>query len=221
MTSTERTASPVNTGRGVKFYGAIAVVLIALAWGVSVRNNLANLRQAVLAQFGQVQNVMERRNAVLINFANSAAAGAANERGALTDITAARNQSASALNLVKGMDLSKLTEDKDLQKQFFEALATQQQALIKLNSVVEAYPEIKATKLFERVQDEISGSENRVSVERMRSQKAILAYNARAVTCPGCVVAMIFGYPEMPYYQASAAAQESPDLSTVFQPKKQ
>lgn len=220
MSSTDRSA-PANAetskkGGNGKFYVIPAVCAVVAFWVIGVRNDVANLRQDVLAQFGQVQNVMQRRNDVLVNVANVAAAAAKNERGALTDIAKARAEATGALNLAKGMDLSKLSQDKDLQEKFFQAMAQQQQAMLKLTSVVEAYPEIKATGLYARLQDEVSGSENRIAVERMRSQQKIRAYNARIVSFPGSAIAGMFGYPEMSYYEAAPAAQQAPDLGTVL-----
>ena len=218
MTSTNSpaaNAAPAKSGI-LRWIVVVALVFIVGIWTMNARNNLANLRQDVLEQFGQVQNVMQRRTDVLINVANVASAAAKNERGALTDIAAARSSAIAMNEFLKKLDPAKLAEDKDLQKQFFDAATAQQQSLVKLNSIVEAYPEIKATGLYTRLQDEVSGSENRVAVERMRSQQKIRDYNAAAVIFPANIIAKVFGYPEMAYYQASETSQQAPDLGAVL-----
>jgi LemA protein len=211
----EQPAAPAARGGWGK-WALIGLAVMGALWLMGVRNNLATSRQDVLAQFGQVQNVMQRRTDVLTNVANAALAGAKNERGALTDIAEARAKATSANNLMQGMDLSKMLQDKDLQEQFFKAMAAQQQAMLKLTSVVEAYPEIKATPLFAQLQYEIAGSENRVSIERMRSQGLIKAYNNKVVVFPGNIAAKIFGYPEMAYFEATPTSQQAPDLSKTL-----
>ena len=79
-------------------------------------------------------------------------------------------------------------------------------------ALVENYPELKADALFENLQIEIEGSENRVSVARKDFIEAVRAYNTKVTRFPGNIFARLMGFEKKEYYKASPDAQESPKV---------
>ncbi len=85
-------------------------------------------------------------------------------------------------------------------------------ALSKLMVVVERYPDLKANTNFLALQDQLEGTENRISVERRRFNEAAKTYNQYIRNFPQNLVAMIFGFDKKPYFEAKAEAQDAPKV---------
>jgi LemA protein len=93
------------------------------------------------------------------------------------------------------------------------AAANQQSsALGRLLAVVENYPNLKANEQFNRLMDELAGSENRLAVARKRYNDALQDYNTSRRKFPGNVTAKVFGFKEYPYFEAPPAAQGVPKV---------
>src|SRR5919199_714574 len=71
-------------------------------------------------------------------------------------------------------------------------------ALGRLLAVVENYPQLKANEQFNRLMDELSGTENRIATERMRYNEAVQAYNTTVRRFPGNLTAKAFGFKQYP-----------------------
>ena len=94
------------------------------------------------------------------------------------------------------------------------AAANQQSsALGRLLAVVENYPQLKSNEQFNRLMDELSGTENRLAVERMRYNEAVQAYNTSRGQFPSNLTAKMFGYKESPFFQAPADAKQVPKVN--------
>ena len=86
-------------------------------------------------------------------------------------------------------------------------------ALSRLLVVAERYPELKSNQNFMSLQDELSGTENRISVERMRYNEAIQSYNLLVQRFPTSLAASLFGFQRKDaYFQPTAAAKEVPKV---------
>jgi LemA protein len=94
------------------------------------------------------------------------------------------------------------------------AAANQQSsALGRLLAVVENYPQLKSNEQFNRLMDELSGTENRLAVERMRYNEAVQAYNTSRGQFPSNLTAKMFGFKEYPFFQAPADAKQVPKVN--------
>ena len=94
------------------------------------------------------------------------------------------------------------------------AAANQQtSALGRLLAVVENYPQLKSNEQFNRLMDELAGTENRIAVERMRYNEAVQAYNTSRGQFPSNLTAKMFGFKEYPFFQAPAEAKVAPKVS--------
>jgi LemA protein len=94
-----------------------------------------------------------------------------------------------------------------------QAANEQSAALARLLVVVENYPQLKSNEQFARLMDELSGTENRLAVERMRYNERVQEYNTTRRRFPSNVTAKMFGFEEYPYFEVPAAAQQVPRVN--------
>jgi LemA protein len=78
--------------------------------------------------------------------------------------------------------------------------------------VVENYPDLKSNQQFNRLMDELSGTENRISVERMRYNESVQAYNTSRRQFPANITAGIFGFKEYKLFEAPPEAKQVPKV---------
>ena len=94
-----------------------------------------------------------------------------------------------------------------------EAANEQTSALSRLLVVVENYPQLKSDANFQRLMDELAGTENRIAVARGRYNERIQEYNTTRRRFPSNVTAKIFGFGEYPYFEAPKDAQQAPKVN--------
>lgn len=186
-------------------YGVVAMVCL---WALASFNGLVGLDQSVQQSYAQVQNVMQRQADLIPNLVETAKGYAGHENKTLIGVTEAR----SKLSAVAKMDPEKLAKDPELQKQLIQAQNEMQKSMVELNSVREAYPQLQANTNFLAVMAELSGSQNRITVERQRNQRSVQEYNRAVLVFPRRVLASIGGYEPRPYFQGSEAAQSVPQV---------
>ncbi|HBG16699.1 MAG TPA: LemA family protein, partial [Firmicutes bacterium] len=92
------------------------------------------------------------------------------------------------------------------------ASAQMESALGRLLMVVEQYPQLKADQRFAELQDELAGTENRLSVSRLRYNETVKTYNARIRRLPGSIIAGIMGLEKREYFQIEEKAGEAPKV---------
>jgi LemA protein len=84
---------------------------------------------------------------------------------------------------------------------------------ISLQRLQEAYPELRTNANFLALQDQLEGTENRITVARRDYNEAVQAYNTEIRTFPGVIGArVIYGSQPMQPYQAEQAAQRAPTV---------
>ena len=89
-------------------------------------------------------------------------------------------------------------------------------ALSGLKVVVENYPELKSNTTYVGLMDELSGSENRISVARKDYNEAVKAYNTRLVKFPGNVFGSMLGFEKPSYFEADDSAADTPDVGDML-----
>jgi LemA protein len=194
--------------------GVVAVVgFFVLVGGLMVAgtyNSLVSLDQKVQAQWGQVENVYQRRLDLVPNLVETVKGAAAFEKDTFTAVAEARSQAGQ----VSGGALKEVTSDPQAFARFQQAQDGLSSALSRLMVVVERYPELKATEAFRDLQAQLEGTENRIAVERMRFNEAAQAFNTRRLSFPTNLVAGFFGgrFNEKPYFKAQAGAEQAPKV---------
>lgn len=173
----------------------VSVLLLVALSGCSY-NKFSTQEEAINAQWAEVQNQLQRRNDLIPNLVNTVKGYAAHESGVFKDIADARSRLLAAK-----------TPEETIQ-----AANQQSSALGRLLAVVENYPQLKADAQFNRLMDELSGTENRLSVARMRYNEAVQAYNTQRRRFPSNVTAKMFGFKEHPYWEVPPEARQAPKV---------
>jgi LemA protein len=175
----------------------VAVVLAATGLSGCSYNRFTGTEEAIKAQWGQVQNQLQRRNDLIPNLVETVKGFAAQEKEIFTSIAASREKMAGART----------------PEETIKAANEQSSALARLLVVVENYPQLKSDANFQRLMDELAGTENRIATERMRYNERVQEYNTLRRRFPSNVTAKVFGFKEYPYFEAPAAAQQLPKVN--------
>ncbi len=182
--------------------GAIAAIVIVLAvvlciGYVSTANRLVALDEATSGAWAQVETVLQRRYDLIPNLVNTVKGYATHEKEILESVTRLRSQWGAA----------KTVEEKAKTAGELEGV------LSRLLVVAENYPQLKADQGFRDLQFELSGTENRISVERQRYNDSIRAYNTAVRQFPGSLVASLKGMQSKDaYFEAKEPAKEAPKV---------
>lgn len=186
----------------------IPVVLGLAYW--ATYNGLVGSDEGVRQSYAQVQNVMQRQADLIPNLVETVKAAAAYEGKTLTAVTEAR----SKLSAVARMDPKDLAANPELQKQLIEAQGAMGSAIGGLQATFtrEAYPQLQANSNFQSLMAELSGSQNRIAVERRKSQQAVQEYNIKTRSAFTGLVAQRHGFEAKPYFEAAATAQSAPQV---------
>lgn len=188
-----------------------AVVLIAIVVGLSVvspYNTLVRLDQAAQAQWGQVENVYQRRADLVPNLVETVRGAANFEKDTLTAVTEAR----AKVGQVTPGAMQNIVNDPAAFQRFQQAQDGLSSALSRLMVVAERYPELKATQNFRDLQVQLEGTENRITVERMRFNETAQAFNTQRESFPTVLIAGFFGQRFQPkaYFKAQTGAEKAP-----------
>ncbi|HUH33181.1 MAG TPA: LemA family protein [Daejeonella sp.] len=168
-------------------------------------NSMVQLDEQVTSQWGQVENVYQRRADLIPNLVNSVKGAAKFEQETLRQVIEARAKATSVQ-----VDPTKLTPEAIQQ---FQASQSQlSSALGRLMVVVEKYPELKANQNFLELQSQLEGTENRISVERMKFNEVTQQYNTKIRSFPNNITAGMFGFEKKGYFQAEAGANKAPKV---------
>jgi LemA protein len=202
-------------GKGAKIGLAVAgaVVLVVIIFGsaiASTYNSLVSLDQGVQSQWAQVENVYQRRADLIPNLVATVKGAANFEQSTLTAVTEAR----SRVGQVTTGAVESIARDPQAFARFQQAQDGLSSALSRLMVVAERYPELKATQNFRDLQSQLEGTENRITVERMRFNEAAQAFNTKRDTFPTVLVAGLFGsrFQEKPYFRAQTGSEKAPEV---------
>lgn len=175
---------------------AAVLVIVAVTLSGCSYNRFTTQEEAIKGAWGEVQNQIQRRNDLIPNLVETVKGYAAHEEGVFKEIADARSKLLAAKTPAETI----------------EAANQQSSALGRLLAVVENYPNLKANEQFNRLMDELAGTENRLSVARMRYNERIQEYNTTRRRFPSNVTAKVFGFKEYPYYEAPASSQAAPKV---------
>jgi LemA protein len=189
----EQTTMRIKTLRVIQ-----TMLVVAMAAGLSgcSYNKFTTQEEAIKAQWAQVQNQLQRRNDLIPNLVETVKGYAQHEEGVYKDIADSRSRLLAAKS----------------PEETIQAANQQSAALGRLLAVVENYPQLRANEQFNKLMDELSGTENRIAVERMRYNERLQEYNTQRRKFPSNVTAKVFGFKEYPYFEAPASAQQPPKV---------
>jgi LemA protein len=189
--------------RKMKF-GLFAVV-VAFLFSSCGYNKMVEMDEQVTSQWAQVENVYQRRADLIPNLVNTVKGYAAHEKETLEGVIEARSKATSV-----NIDPSKLTPESI--QQFNQAQDGLSSALSKLMVVVERYPDLKANQSFLDLQAQLEGTENRITVERMKFNQTTQTYNAYIRKFPQLIYSGWFGFDKKSYFEAQQGAEKAPEV---------
>ncbi len=191
----------------------IAVIIVAVCiFGIfgfykNTYNSLVYLDEEVSSQWAEVQNQYQRRLDLIPNLVSTVKGYAAHESDVFKQVSDARSKAGGQINISDEV----LTDP--------EAFARYQQVQDQLGSslqrllmVTENYPELKADKNFLALQDQLEGTENRITVARKRFNDTAKVYNTKVRSFPTSIVANMGGFEKKTYFAASSEAQSAPKV---------
>jgi LemA protein len=178
---------------------AVLVALALLVGGpmIGARNDLVTQREAINAAFAQVDVVLQRRADLIPNLVETVKGFATQEKDVFTAVANARAALGGARTPAEKI----------------EANAQLDGALSRLLVIAEAYPQLKSDANFMRLQDELSGTENRIAVERRKYNESVQKYNTSIELFPQNIAASIFGFQRNDaYFKTDPASRQAPKV---------
>jgi LemA protein len=178
--------------------GILVVAGLVMAGSLfGTHNQLVQEREAIKGAWSQVDVVLQRRADLIPNLVETVKGYAKHEETAIDSVTSARAALGGA----------------QTPKEKIAANGQLDTALSRLLVVVENYPNLKANENFMRLQDELSGTENRIAVERRKYNETVQKYNTDIELFPNNIAASIWGFKrEDAYFQADAASKQAPKV---------
>jgi len=184
--------------KGLIILGVIVgVVALGAMSVIGSRNGLVAADESISTSWAQVENVMQRRADLIPNLVDTVKGYAKQEKDIFIGVADARAKLAGANTIP-----DKINANRQLDS-----------ALSRLLVIVERYPELKSNQNFQSLQDELAGTENRISVERMRFNETVRDYNLRVRSFPSNLAAKFFGFEKKDiYFEASEGAKAVPKV---------
>jgi LemA protein len=177
----------------------ITVLGLALSLSACGYNRIQTLDEQVNAFKGQIEVQLQRRADLVPNLVEVVKGFAAQEKEIFDAVTGAR---AALSGAVQSGSLTEMAA----------ANGTLTSALGRLIAIAEDNPEIKSNENFRMLQDQLEGTENRISVARQDYNNAVRAYNAYIRAFPQVLTAKATGAGAREYFEADAAAQAAPEV---------
>jgi len=182
--------------KGVVLIGILVLLLVVGGSLTSSYNGLVGKQTQVKTAFAEVDNLLQRRSDLVPNLVETVKGIAAQEQEVFGAVADARARLAGA-----GSAQERIAAG--------QAMDT---ALGRLLVVVENYPELRSSENFLRLQDELAGTENRLSVGRTRYNTVTGEYNAQVKRFPTTILAGMFGFKAEPFYPVSESAKQVPKV---------
>ena len=170
-------------------------------------NSVPTAEEQVNAKWGDLQADYQRRADLIPNLVRTVERYAQQERTVLTEVTNARANATRVQLSADDLD------DPAKVQAFNDAQSRLTQAIIPLQRLQEAYPDLKSNTNFLALQDQLEGSENRINASRRDYNEAVRGYNTTIRTFPDAIGARIFygAKPKVPF-EAAAGAQQAPTV---------
>jgi LemA protein len=192
------------------------ILLLALAIFASVAasgcgyNTLQSKQQNVRAKWSNVESQLQRRADLIPNAFEAAKAAGVQEQEVFGQIADARSR---LLNATSAQPQGEGGDRTPEQKQaIIDANNSFGGTIGRLLSLQENYPQLRSSEGFQKFQDELTGTENRIAVARGDYNTAVQDYNTTRGSFPTVIAAKIYGFKEEPYFKAEEGARQAPKI---------
>lgn len=183
----------------------LGIVALLLFMGCNGYNGLVKQDESVKKAWNNVQTEYQNRSDLVGNLVNTVKGAADFEQKTLTDVVEARAKATSV-----NINADNLTPDKIAEFQAAQGQLTG--ALSRLLATVEAYPTLKATENFTKLQGQLEGIENNIKNSRKIFNEAINLYNTKVRSFPMNILSGIFGFKSKEGFKADAGAEKAPKV---------
>lgn len=176
----------------------IVIIIIAaliIAYIIGAYNSLIRLRNYVKESWAQIDTLLKRRYDLIPNLIETVKGYMKYEEKVLTEIVQARSGLVSG-NKSEAIDANNMIS----------------QSLKSLFAVAEAYPDLKANKNFLLLQEELTGTENKIAYARKHYNEVVRQYNIKLEVFPSNIIAGIFGFKPSIYYEVKDEEKEVPKV---------
>ena len=188
----------------MKYAILISICIVVLFGGIAgiggciTYNGLISKNESVNEKWAEIENMLKRRADLIPNLVETVKGFAKQEKEVFTTVAQARSQLLNA----KGV------------KETSKAAGGFESAISRLLMISERYPDLKSNQNFLRLQDELTGSENRISVARSRYNEAVKVHNTAIKKIPGVLLANSIGMTKKDYFEIEAPKdKEVPKVS--------
>ena len=184
----------------------LGVLAIIVLWIANVYNGLVAGEEQVESAWAQVENQYQRRADLVPNLVTTVKGYAEHEKETLDNVVSAR---ARATQIT--IDPANATPEQLAAYQ--AAQGELSQALGKLLAIAENYPDLKANENFRDLQQQLEGTENRITVARQLFNDDARAFNTKVRRFPNNIIANMFGFEKKPYFEAEEGANKAPEVA--------
>jgi len=186
------------------------VAFVAFASSGCGYNTLTSKQQNVRRSWSDVESRLQRRADLVPNLVAAAQSAGIQEQEVFGQIAEARSRLINATSAQgQGEGGDKTPEQRQA---VIDASNSFGGTLGRLLSLQEAYPQLRSSELFMKVQDELSGTENRINVAREDYNAAVQDYNTTRNSFPTVIGAKMYGFKEEPYFKAEEGARQAPQI---------
>lgn len=194
--------------------GGLLIILVLLGaialWGVSVYNSLVSKQETMEQAVGDVQAAYQKRADQIPNVAATAKQYSDYEGEAFKNIVEARAKATATTLDMSSLNDQQLSNYQKVQDELMKTMRAN------LNVIVERYPDLKANTLYLNLQESIESCENQIANARREFNEKARDYNQTLRRFPANIIAGMFNFEKMPYFQASEGAENAPDVKELF-----
>ena len=190
--------------RNFKYILVLAVVAL-VGLNSCGYNSMVKKEEVVNSQWANVENAYQRRADLIPNLVSTVKGYAAHEQETLTQVVEARSKATQTVVNPENITEQQLQEFQQRQSELGSAIG-------RLLLIQEAYPDLKANQNFLALQDELTGSENRIAVERNRFNQSAQDFNSYIRQFPRVIYAGWFGFKSKAYFQSAPGAEQAPTV---------
>ena len=185
----------------------LAIIVVIVIYFVTCYNGLIKGKNSVKEAFSTMDVYLKKRWDLIPNLVNTVKGYAKHESEVFTQISEARASAGGQINIS-----DEVLSDPEAFARYQQVQDNLGSSLQRLLVVTENYPELKADQNFLSLQDQLEGTENRITVARQRYNDVARKYNTKVRSFPANIIANMGGFEKKTYFAASAEAQSAPKV---------
>ena len=184
----------LGIGIGLVLLALLGVLVLVAGWAIVTYNSLVTLRNQLENAWAQIDVQLKRRHDLIPNLVETVGDYMEYEEEVLTRVTDARSRAVSAEGPAEQAEAENMLTG----------------ALRQLFAVVENYPELKANENVMALQDELTGTENRIALSRQFYNDTVMRFNTKIQMFPTNLIAGLLGFGEREFFEVRDEAERAP-----------